>query len=216
MNNNCDCSGSNVINNLLQNPNNSISNLGTNMGGNVGHGNLGGMDSMGFNLGMDYGNTPPVNNVTNYGNVGNNNGQNYGNNLQQQPSNDGTRSTSINALRNNNSNGTNTLNLDKLVNSNSNSNNNTIKNVVAVKPLLAEPIGGKNVCLAQSAYSVIMVTIGIGIVITAALAWHEAFKYYIGRSIKFNQGNPTYYLYYAGFISVVGVIFFNMFQSYLG
>ena len=67
MNNNCDCSGSNVINNLLQNPNNSISNLGTNMGGNVGHGNLGGMDSMGFNLGMDYGNSPPVNNVTNYG-----------------------------------------------------------------------------------------------------------------------------------------------------
>ena len=98
MNNNCDCSGSNVINNLLQNPNNSISNLGTNMGGNVGQGNLGGMDSMGFNLGMDYGNTQPVNNVTNYGNVGNNTGQTYGNNSQQ-PSNDGTRSTSINALR---------------------------------------------------------------------------------------------------------------------
>ena len=36
----------------------------------------------------------------------------------------------------------------------------------------------------------------LGLVILIALALHETIKYYINHSIKFNEGSPTYFVYY--------------------
>lgn len=43
-------------------------------------------------------------------------------------------------------------------------------------------------------------------VFTLALAWNDAIKYYIGRSIKLNKASPFYYLYYALIVTVLAVI----------
>lgn len=39
--------------------------------------------------------------------------------------------------------------------------------------------------------------IKIGILVLCALAVHETIKYYINHSIKFNEGSPTYFVYYS-------------------
>ena len=73
-----------------------------------------------------------------------------------------------------------------------------------------------NVCnIAQSTYSLTLLCIGLGIMITGALAWHEAVKYFIVRSIKFNQGTSTYYIYYALAITTFGALFFTVSKKYL-
>ena len=43
-------------------------------------------------------------------------------------------------------------------------------------------------------------------VFTLALAWNDAIKYYIGRSIKLNKASPYYYIYYALIVTVLAVI----------
>ena len=43
-------------------------------------------------------------------------------------------------------------------------------------------------------------------VFTLALAWNDAIKYYIGRSIKLNKASPFYYLYYALIVTLLAVI----------
>jgi hypothetical protein len=37
----------------------------------------------------------------------------------------------------------------------------------------------------------------LGLVLLIALAVHETIKYYINHAIKFNEGSPTYYVYYS-------------------
>jgi len=44
----------------------------------------------------------------------------------------------------------------------------------------------------------------MGIVIVAALACNETVKYYINQSIKFNDGNPLYYVAYAVIAILLG------------
>ena len=43
-------------------------------------------------------------------------------------------------------------------------------------------------------------------IFTLALAWNDAIKYYIGRSIKLNKASPFYYLYYALIVTLITVI----------
>ena len=54
--------------------------------------------------------------------------------------------------------------------------------------------------------------IQLGIVITlslfTALAWNECIRYYIGRSIKFYNGRPEYYVYYSLCISFITFIIY--------
>ena len=49
-----------------------------------------------------------------------------------------------------------------------------------------------------------LITAAFGLV--AALAWNDAIKYYIGRSIKLNKASPFYYLYYALIVTLITVI----------
>jgi len=51
----------------------------------------------------------------------------------------------------------------------------------------------------------------IGLVILIALAVHETIKYYINHAIKFNDGTPTYYVYY----SVACVALFFIVTNYV-
>lgn len=56
--------------------------------------------------------------------------------------------------------------------------------------------------------------INFALILIAAFAWHDAIKYYIAKSIKFNKGSSHYYILYAIIISVLTVIiitFTNMF-----
>jgi len=39
-----------------------------------------------------------------------------------------------------------------------------------------------------------------------AIAWNEAIRYYIGRSIKFYNGQAMYYIYYASFITFLALV----------
>ena len=211
--NSCDCSGSNVINNLLQNPNNNLSSMN----------NLGGLDSMnGMNnmgmLGMN--NSNNAMNLSNYGNVGNNvnvQGQGVAQpriQITQQPNNNG-RSTNINQLRatiDNNSNRA-VNNVNNAVN-NTNNTNNTNNNSHLINRVGANM--ANNVAnIAQSTYSYTFMFLGVGIMITAASAWHEAVKFFINRSIRLNQGAPTYYLYYALILTVLAAFFFNITKKYV-
>ncbi len=54
--------------------------------------------------------------------------------------------------------------------------------------------------------------VNLGIIITlsffSAIAWNEAIKYYIGRSIKFYNGQPVYYIYYAIMVSVLTFFYY--------
>ena len=56
-------------------------------------------------------------------------------------------------------------------------------------------------------YSLTTKNIILAFTIISALAWNDAIKFYIGRMIKLNRGNPYYYLYYALIITVITVIF---------
>ena len=59
--------------------------------------------------------------------------------------------------------------------------------------------------------------IQLGIIITlsffTALAWNEAARYYIGRSIKFYSGKPILYVYYAVLASLLALV--SYIYSYL-
>ena len=215
MNNNCDCSGSNVINNLLQNPNNNINNnMNNNMNNISGIDSMNGMNNMGL-LGMDN-NSSNAMNLGNYGNVGNNVMPQAQPQVQpriqisQQPNNNNIRGTNINDIRasvNTNASVNNNANVNNVRN-NSNNNRN-LANVVSKN--LANNVSN----IAQSTYSYTFVFLGVGIMITAALAWHEAIKFFINRSIRLNQGAPTYYLYYALILTVLAAFFFNITKKYL-
>lgn len=45
----------------------------------------------------------------------------------------------------------------------------------------------------------------IALSVACALAWNEVARYYIGRSIKFYNGNPMYYVFYAGGVTLVTI-----------
>jgi len=46
----------------------------------------------------------------------------------------------------------------------------------------------------------------IALSVACALAWNEVARYYIGRSIKFYNGNPMYYVFYAGGVTLVTIV----------
>jgi len=54
----------------------------------------------------------------------------------------------------------------------------------------------------------------ISLSVTCALAWNEVAKYYIGRSIKFYDGKPTYYIIYASVVTVLtSLVYFYLFPK---
>lgn len=55
----------------------------------------------------------------------------------------------------------------------------------------------------------------LGFMLASALAWHEAVKFFISRSIKFNKGNPMYYIYYAGSITILSALLFTFTKKYI-
>ena len=52
----------------------------------------------------------------------------------------------------------------------------------------------------------------LGIIITlsffTSIAWNEAIRYYIGRSIKFYNGHPMYYIYYASVSTFITFMYY--------
>ena len=54
----------------------------------------------------------------------------------------------------------------------------------------------------------------ISLSVACALAWNEVAKYYIGRSIKFYDGKPTYYIMYASLVTVLtSLVYFYLFPK---
>lgn len=54
----------------------------------------------------------------------------------------------------------------------------------------------------------------ISLSVACALAWNEVAKYYIGRSIKFYDGKPTYYIIYASVVTVLtSLVYFYLFPK---
>ena len=49
--------------------------------------------------------------------------------------------------------------------------------------------------------------------VAAALAWNEVARYYIGRSIKFFDGKPIYYVYYASIVTITTIIMYLLFLN---
>ena len=46
----------------------------------------------------------------------------------------------------------------------------------------------------------------LAVTFVAAMAWNDAVKYFIGRSIKMKSGSPLYYLYYALGVTLIAVL----------
>ena len=197
---NCDCTGenANIINSLMQNPNNNISGIG-NMGMNNMQMNNGMQmnNNMQMNNGMQMNNMPlssndmpiELSNLNNFGNVGNN--------VQ--------KGTSVNAIRNISNNNNNSVRNNNIVRNNSNK--NVIDNV-------SNHVAKDLTQIIDNTYLNSLQNINLGFMLASALAWHEAVKYFIMRSIKFNRGQPMYYIYYALLVTVVAAFMLTITKKY--
>ena len=146
----------------------------------------------------------PISNLNNNSNTNNTNTMNNTNNSNTNTMNNSNTNTMNNSNTNtmnnmNNMNNTNTMNTMELPNIQQLPTLPTMGRIGSLytepQPTLVndepeEPPKPNNVKLIQ-----------LGIIITfsffTALAWNEAARYYIGRSIKFYTGKPVYYIYYA-------------------
>ena len=94
-----------------------------------------------------------------------------------------------------------------LLNNNNNYNQNQNQNIPIVNQ---EPEKGKK-------FSVKLLVLGLIIALSVgcALAWNEVARYYIGRSIKFYNGKPIYYIYYSTGVSVLTLLVYLYCASYM-
>jgi hypothetical protein len=148
------------------------------------------------------------NNLGNFGNVGNNVHN--------------TRSTSINAIRENqniqHNINQNLNNIPPNVNVNNhnhtqalppqNLNSNTLNNVSSG---LANNINE----IVTSTYQTSFQSLNLGFMLAAALAWNEAVKFFISRSIRLNRGSPYYFIYYALSTTLLAAIVFTITRKYI-
>jgi len=135
----------------------------------------------------------------------NNNGYNSANNnLNRAANNVVNNANQVNALMNASSNGRNAIAVPNTINVNANANTaNTGNNRLVSNNVVANNKG--NGKISQSAVYFIM----MGFVFVAALAWNDTIRYFINQSIKFNSGNPSYYVFYAALVTVLAAVVFN-------
>ena len=142
----------------------------------------------------------------------NNNGMNNG-------MNNNNTSVDLNALLNSNTGNNNNVNVNKyqmpeLPNNMSigEQSTNEILESIAKNNLnqlnkkAEEKVGEKVAETAKETIALSKRHIMLATVFTLALAWNDAIKYYIGRSIKLNKASPYYYIYYALIVTVLTVI----------
>ena len=152
------------------------------------------------------------NNLGNFGNVGNNVHN--------------ARSTSINAIREN-------QNIQQNVNQNLNNippnvsnhnhnhnhnqpqtvqhqnlNSNTLNNV-------SSGVANNINEIVTSTYQTSFQSLNLGFMLAAALAWNEAVKFFISRSIRLNRGSPYYFVYYALTTTLLAAIVFTITRKYI-
>jgi len=213
---NCDCSGTNanIINKLMQNPNNSInSNMNSMPNVNMPNVNMPNVNNMQNVNSMNLNNMNDLNmlssggsmlnhsdNLNNFGSVGN----------MTNSTNNNSKSMTINAIRNI----ANSANVS--TNNNNNNNNNNNKN--KINPYLRHAT--KNISndisqILNQTYISSLNYIIIGFMLASALAWNEAVKFFIGRSIRFNKGNPMYYIYYAISLTVFSALVYTFTKKYI-
>lgn len=77
-------------------------------------------------------------------------------------------------------------------------------NAPVVAPSPTAPVAQKRSGLVN-AYNLIM----LGLVIISALSWNETVKYHINQAVKFNDGNPMYYVAYAAITVLVSAAVYN-------
>lgn len=80
----------------------------------------------------------------------------------------------------------------------------TANNTPIVAPSPITPTAQKRSGLVN-AYNLIM----LGLVIISALSWNETVKYHINQAVKFNDGNPMYYVAYAAITVLVSAAVYN-------
>jgi hypothetical protein len=176
---NCGCNG-NSNSNMGSNFNDNLS-MGSILGGGMGGNNNNNNNNNSMNVSA-MGNNNNNNNNMNLNNMG-------GNNLDLSnlppPSNQvGNPINNPMDVRNNNGNG--------------NGNDNGNGNGQALASLLKQIKENKDdKPREETKVKIILLGVVTAFGVASALSWHEAIKYYISRSIKLNQGNPMYYLYYA-------------------
>ena len=106
-------------------------------------------------------------------------------------------------------------------NNNNNNNNNTLNeplNIPSFRPIpplynnnnnkLSDSEPENNNDTSQNKIKLVNLGIIITLSLFSAIAWNEAIKYYIGRSIKFYNGQPVYYIYYAIIVSVLTFFYY--------
>ena len=124
---------------------------------------------------------------------------------QTPPTQENNTQSIINKILSNDSIANRQLNTNLLNNQNYNQNPN--------KPIVnqnIEPEKGKK-------FSVKLLVLGLIIALSVgcALAWNEVARYYIGRSIKFYNGKPIYYIYYSMGVSVLTLLVYLYCASYM-
>ena len=103
-------------------------------------------------------------------------------------------------------------------NSNNNNNLNETLNIPSFRPIpplynnnnnkLSDSEPENNNDTSQNKIKLVNLGIIITLSLFSAIAWNEAIKYYIGRSIKFYNGQPVYYIYYAISVSVLTFFYY--------
>ena len=127
--------------------------------------------------------------------------------IQQAPPNQENNTQSIiNKILTNDSISNRQLNTNLLNNQNYNKN----------KPMVNNPIINKE-SEKGNKFSVKLLVLGLIIALSVgcSLAWNEVARYYIGRSIKFYNGKPIYYIYYSLGISVLTLLVYLYCASYM-
>jgi hypothetical protein len=106
--------------------------------------------------------------------------------------------------------------MDVRNNMNGNNNGNNNNNNEALTTLLNQIKANKeDKPKEETKIKLILLGVVTAFGVASALSWHEAAKYYISRSIKFSNGSPMYYLYYAVGTTLLTIIMFMQSKKWL-